>query len=59
MNQNKLLHITGNIRAKKGTLYIQRIVDTSLVAIDTINIDSSSVFSDIELQSWDAVFISR
>ena len=29
------LHITGNIKGlKKGTLYIQRIVDTTLVVLD-------------------------
>jgi hypothetical protein len=34
---DKNLHITGNIKGfKKGTLYIQRIKDTTLVAIDTI-----------------------
>ena len=33
------LHITGNIKGlKNGTLYIQRIVDTSLVVIDSIKI---------------------
>ena len=39
------LHITGNIKGlKKGTLYIQRIIDTSLIIIDTIAIDGSSAF---------------
>jgi hypothetical protein len=49
MNQKQTLHITGNIKGQREeTLYIQRIVDT-IVAIDTINIDSSSVFeSDID-----------
>jgi hypothetical protein len=59
-NESKTnLHITGNIKGlKKGTLYIQRIVDTSLVAIDTINIDGSSVFeSDIELQSPEMLYL--
>jgi hypothetical protein len=59
-NESKTnLHITGNIKGlKEGTLYIQRIVDTSLVAIDTINIDGSSVFeSDIELQSPEMLYL--
>ena len=47
------LHLTGNIKGlKKGTLYIQRVVDTSLVAIDTIKIDGDSKFeTDIDLKS--------
>ncbi|MGO4818151.1 DUF4369 domain-containing protein [Flavobacterium sp. W22_SRS_FP1] len=53
------LHITGNIKGlKKGTLYIQRIVDTALVAIDTITIDGSSVFeSDIDLKSPEMLYL--
>jgi hypothetical protein len=53
------LHITGNIKGlKKGTLYIQRIVDTSLVAIDTINIDGSSAFeSDLDLKSPEMLYL--
>jgi hypothetical protein len=36
MNQ-KRTYITGNIKGlKTGTLYIQRVVDSALVAIDTI-----------------------
>ena len=32
-------NLTGNIKGlKKGTLYIQRIIDTTLVPIDTIQI---------------------
>jgi hypothetical protein len=39
------LHITGNIKGlKKGTLYIQKVVDTSLVAIDTIVFNGKSTF---------------
>ena len=39
------LQLTGTIKGlKKGTLYIQRVVDTSLVAIDTIIIDGASTF---------------
>ena len=59
-NESKTnLHITGNIKGlKKGTLYIQRIVDTTLVAIDTITIDGSSVFeSDIELKSPEMLYL--
>ena len=53
------LHITGTIKGlKKGTLYIQRVVDTSLVAIDTITIDGSSTFeSDIELKSPEMLYL--
>ena len=37
--------LTGDIKGlKKGTLYIQRIVDTTLVAIDTIKINGDSQF---------------
>ncbi|MFV8368125.1 DUF4369 domain-containing protein [Flavobacterium sp. LB2R40] len=61
-NKNKSetnLHITGNIKGlKKGTLYIQRIVDTTLVAIDTIIIDGSSSFqSDLTLQSPEMLYL--
>jgi hypothetical protein len=59
-NESKTnLHITGNIKGlKKGTLYIQRIVDTALVAIDTITIDGSSVFeSDIDLKSPEMLYL--
>lgn len=39
------LHITGNIKGlNKGTLYIQKIVDTLLVPIDTIQINGKSDF---------------
>src|SRR6478609_2570591 len=56
---DKNLHITGNIKGlKKGTLYIQRIVDTALVAIDTINIDGDSHFeSDIDLKSPEMLYV--
>jgi hypothetical protein len=51
MNQNEPTR--GNIKGlKTGTLYIQRVVDSALVAIDTIVIDGSSTFeSDIDLKS--------
>lgn len=61
-NQNESktsLHITGNIKGlKKGTLYIQRVVDTTLVALDTITIDGNSAFeSDIELKSPEMLYL--
>lgn len=53
------LHLTGNIKGlKNGTLYIQRIVDTSLVAIDTIKIDGDSKFeTDIDLKSAEMLYL--
>jgi len=53
------LHITGNIKGlKNGTLYIQRIVDTSLVAIDSIKIDGNSSFErDIKLESPEMLYL--
>jgi hypothetical protein len=53
------LHLTGNIKGlKKGTLYIQRVVDTSLVAIDTININGDSKFeTDIDLKSPEMLYL--
>jgi hypothetical protein len=53
------LHLTGNIKGlKKGTLYIQRVVDTSLVAIDTIKIDGDSKFeTDINLKSAEMLYL--
>ena len=59
-NESKTnLHITGNIKGlKKGTLYIQRVVDTTLVAIDTINIDGSSSFeSNLDLKSPEMLYL--
>ena len=53
------LHLTGNIKGlKKGTLYIQRVIDTSLVAIDTIVIDGKSTFeTDIDLKSPEMLYL--
>ncbi|MFH7004587.1 DUF4369 domain-containing protein [Flavobacterium bizetiae] len=53
------LHLTGNIKGlKNGTLYIQRIVDTSLVAIDSIKIDGDSSFErDIKLESPEVLYL--
>ncbi len=59
-NESKTnLHITGNIKGlKEGKLYIQRIVDTSLVAIDTITIDGNSKFeTDLELKSPEMLYL--
>ena len=56
---NKNLHITGFIKGlKKGTLYIQRIKDTSLIAIDTIKIDGDSHFiSDLNIDSPEMFYL--
>jgi len=53
------LQLTGTIKGlKKGTLYIQRIVDTSLVAIDTIIIDGSSTFeTNLKLDSAEMLYL--
>lgn len=53
------LHITGNVKGlKKGTLYIQKIVDTSLVAIDTIEISGDSHFtSDLDIKSPEMYYL--
>ena len=53
------LHLSGNIKGlKKGTLYIQRVVDTNLVAIDTIHIDGKSTFeTDIDLKSPEMLYL--
>jgi hypothetical protein len=59
-NESKTnLHITGNIKGlKEGTIYIQRVVDTALVAIDSIKIDGSSAFiSDIDLKSPEMLYL--
>jgi hypothetical protein len=58
MNQNKLAYYRKHQGPKEKNFIHPRIVDTSLVAIDTINIDSSSVFeSDIELQSPEMLYL--
>ncbi|MEC4005282.1 DUF4369 domain-containing protein [Flavobacterium sp. SUN052] len=56
---DKNLHITGNIKGlKKGTLYIQHIKDTTLVALDTIKIDGDSHFSsDINIDSPEMFYL--
>ncbi|MES2574663.1 MAG: DUF4369 domain-containing protein [Bacteroidota bacterium] len=56
---NTNLHLTGSVKGlKKGTLYIQRIKDTSLVAIDTIIIDGDSKFeSDLNIESPEMLYL--
>jgi hypothetical protein len=59
-NESKTnLHITGNVKGlKEGTLYIQHIVDTSLVVIDSIKIDGNSNFiSNIDLKSPEMLYL--
>lgn len=59
-NESKTnLHLTGNIKGlKKGTLYIQRVVDTSLVAIDTVVIDGNSKFeTDMNIESPEMLYL--
>jgi hypothetical protein len=53
------LHLTGNIKGlKKGKLYIQRVVDTALVAIDSITIDGSSTFeTNLNLESPEMLYL--
>lgn len=53
------LHITGNIKGlSKGTLYIQKIVDTLLVPIDTIKIDGKSEFeSHLQIDSPEMYYL--
>lgn len=55
----KNLQITGNIEGfKKGTLYIQRIKDTSLVALDTIKINGNSHFaSELNIDSPEMLYL--
>ncbi len=53
------LHLTGNIKGlKKGTLYVQRVANNKLVAIDTISIDGNSNFeTNIELKSPEMMYL--
>lgn len=57
---NKNLHITGEVEGlKKGKLYIQHIVDTTLVTLDSINIEGKSSFeSHIELTEPEMLFLT-
>ncbi|WP_395062084.1 DUF4369 domain-containing protein [Flavobacterium sp.] len=56
---DKNLQITGYIKGlKKGTLYIQRIKDTTLVALDTIKINGDSHFtSDMNIDSPEMLYL--
>lgn len=51
--------LTGNIKGlKNGILYIQRVKDTTLVAIDTIKINGDSHFtSEFDLQSPEMLYL--
>ncbi|MBP9794295.1 MAG: DUF4369 domain-containing protein [Flavobacterium sp.] len=56
--ENEVL-ITGNIKGlKKGKLYIQRVEDTTLVALDTIVLNGTSTFeSKIKLDSPEMLYL--
>lgn len=59
-NESKTnLHLTGTIKGlKKGTLYIQRIKDTSLVALDTIIMEGDSKFeSNLNIESPEMLYL--
>lgn len=53
------LHIKGNVEGlKQGTLYIQKIVDTALVAVDTIVIKGNSNFeSHLTIDSPEMLYL--
>ncbi|HCF03014.1 DUF4369 domain-containing protein [Flavobacterium sp.] len=53
------LHLIGNIKGlKKGTLYVQRVANNKLVALDTIAIDGNSNFeTNIDLQSPEMLYL--
>jgi hypothetical protein len=53
------LHLSGNVKGlKKGTLYIQKVVDTNLVALDTIQINGDSHFtSDLTIDSPEMYYL--
>jgi hypothetical protein len=53
------LEITGNIKGlKKGKLYIQRVEDTTLVALDTIILNGTSSFqTNIKLDSPEMLYL--
>lgn len=56
---DKNLHITGNIKGlQEGKLYIQKIVDTNLVIIDSIIINGQSTFeSHLDLESPEMLYL--
>jgi len=53
------LHLNGEIKGlKKGTVYIQKVVDTTLVALDTIQINGDSHFtSDLTIESPEMYYL--
>lgn len=57
--QTKDFLLTGYIKGlKEGTLYIQRIKDTTLIALDTIKIDGDSHFtSELDLKSPEMLYL--
>jgi hypothetical protein len=58
--QTKNLLITGNIEGfKKGTIYIQRLQDTLLINLDSIEINGDSKFvSQIDIDSPEMLYLS-
>ena len=60
---DKNLHITGNIKGlQEGKLYLQKIVDTNLVAIDSVILDGKSTFEwhlDIDSPEMLYLFLDR
>lgn len=56
---NTNLHLTGSVKGlKKGTLYIQRIKDAKLIAIDTIIINGDSKFeSELNIESPEMLYL--
>ena len=56
---DQTLHLSGTVKGlKKGTLYIRKIKDSSLVSIDTIRIDGSSDFtSDLHIESPEMYYL--
>lgn len=53
------LQITGNIKGlKKGTLYIKKLEDTTLVLLDSIKIDGNSAFeSNLNIKSPEMLYL--
>lgn len=53
------LHLSGNVAGlKKGTIYIQKVVDSSLAALDTIQINGDSHFtSDLTIKSPEMYYL--
>lgn len=57
--EEKDLIITGYVKGlKKGTLYIQKLKDTTLVALDTIKINGDSHFtSELDIESPEMYYL--